>query len=121
MVSKLVERENREVIQLVGRQVGEVRGQLDRLKQEHQNATADARSQLEDLEERVRLALENMGVDLRPKSVRVRAQAMSGVPTVSARLSVTGGSRLARVRRWFRRSRSWVWGKVWGSRSGVSG
>ena len=120
VVSKLVERENREVSQLVGRQVGEVRGQLDRLKQEHQDATAVAREQLEELEERLRLALESMGVDLRPKSVRLRAQAMTGVPTMSARVHVTGGSRLARMRRLLRRSRSWAWRQVWGSRSDPS-
>ncbi len=121
VVSKLVERENREVSQLVGRQVGEVRGQLDRLKQEHQAETAVAREQLEDLEERLRLALESVGVELRPKSVRVRARVTMGVPTMSARLRVTGGSRLARMRRLLRRSRSWAWGKMWGSRSGPSG
>ncbi len=121
VVSKLVEREDREVSQLVEWKVGEVRGQLNRLNREHRGATADVRSQLEDLEERLRSSLESMGVELRPKTAYIRAQAMSGVPKVSASLRMTGGSRLARMRRWFRRSRSLVWEKVWGSRSDGSG
>ena len=69
VVSKFVERENREVNQLVGQQVGEVREQLNCLTDEHRNSTADARLQLEDLEGRIRSALESVGAELGPRSV----------------------------------------------------
>ena len=121
VVSKLVERENREVDQLVGRQVDEVRRQLNRLTDEHRNATADARLRLEDLEGRIRSALEGIGTELGPRSARISAHTMSGVPTMSARLRTRGGNRRARVQRWFRRSGRWMWGKVWGDRSSASG
>ncbi len=117
VISKLVERENREMNQLVRQQVGDVRAQLARVEQEHRDAAADAQLQLADLEERLRSALEGIAVELRPKTVYLRAQAVSGIPSMSASLSVTGGSRLARMRRRFRRWRSWVWRKIWGSRA----
>ena len=58
---------------------------------------------------------EELGVALPPVPLSIRARAVLGEFTVSAAaVTVTGGSRVARLRQWFRRAVSRVWGVVYG-------
>ena len=118
VVSRLVERDAGEVNRLVADRVGPVVGQLERLREEHGNSMADIRLQVEGLERRTQSALQDLGVDLGPRVVNLRATAALGAPVASARLRVLGGSRWARIRGWVRRARRRAWEIVWGQRHG---
>ena len=118
VVSRLVERDAGEVHRLVADRVGPVAGQLERLREEHGNSMADMRLQVEDLERRAQSALRDLGVDLGPRVVNLRGTATAGAAVTSARLSVSGGSRWARIRGWVRRARRRAWEIIWGQRHG---
>ena len=77
---------------------------------------ADLRQRVKDLEETVRKTLEEeLGVVLPSVPISVRARAVLGSFTVSAAaVTVSGGSRVARLRQWFRRSVRRLWGVVYG-------
>ena len=115
-VSKLVERDMSEANLLVAEQVKPLAEQVRVLEQAHGNLERDFLLQMEDLEGRTRLALQDLGVDLPPRSVNIRATFIAGLPTVSASLSVSGGSRWSRILGWFRRARRRAWEIVWGAR-----
>ena len=102
VVALMVKRDMADARQLVSQQTGPLAEQVRRLKEEHGDLIADVRLQVEDLENRTRSTFERLGTDLRPKSVSIRARVTAGVPTVSATLRVSGGSRWARLRQRFR-------------------
>ena len=115
VVALVVERDMAEASQLVSQRTDPLSEQVRRLEEEQADLISDLRIQVEDLENRTRSAFERLGGDLPPESVRVRARATSGVPTVSATVRVSGGSKWARLRRRFRRAmrtvREIVYGK----------
>ena len=88
------------------------------MREEHDSWVEDLRSQLEDLESRTRATFESLDVNLPPRSVRLRAGITSGVPEVSVTLSVSGGVRWRRFRRWVQRGVFKVWEVVYGKRNG---
>ena len=104
VVALMVERDMAEARRLVSQQTSPLAEQVRLLKDEHGDLIADVRLQVEDLENRTRATFERLGADLPPKSVSVRARIVSGAPTVSATLRVSGGSRWARLRQRFRRA-----------------
>ena len=114
VVALMVERDMAEASRLVSQQTGPLVEQVRRLEEEHGNLIADVRLQVEDLESRTRSTFERLGVDLSPKSVSLRFRAITGAPTVSFNLSVSGGSKWARLRQRFwramRRVREIVYG-----------
>lgn len=115
VVSRLVERDAGGVRQSVTERVDPVAAGLERLREEYHGSIADVRLQLEDLERRTQSALQDLGVDLPPKTVNLRVSfSMGGSSTVSAHLNVSGGSRWTRIRRRFRRVRQKTWEVLWG-------
>lgn len=118
VVSKLVERDASEANRLVKGQVDPLTDQLDRLQEEHSGFMQDIRLQVEDLEARTQSALGGLDADLPPRTINLRATATSGSPTASARLTVSGGTRWARIKGWSCRAWLGIWGFVWGARRG---
>ena len=114
VVALMVKRDMAEASQLVSQRTGPLLEQVHRLEEEHGDLITDVRLQVEDLESRTRSAFERLGGDLPPESVRVRARATSGVPTVSATVRVSGGSKWARLRQHFRHVMRLVWEVVYG-------
>ena len=116
VVSRLVQREVSEASQSVADRVDPVAEQVRVLGEEHDNSIRNLGLQVEDLESRAQLALQSLGAELPPKTVNLRASFRAGSPTMSATLSVSGGSRRARIRARFRRVRRRAWEIVWGKR-----
>ena len=116
VVSRLVERDTSDVNQLVTESVAPVVAEVRGFREEHGNLIADLNLKVEDLAERTDAALQPLGGKLGPRAIRIRATVSSGAPTVSASLTVSGGSRWGRFRAWFRRLRQRAWGILWGRR-----
>ena len=104
-VASMLKRDKSEAEQLMSQRLETLSTQIGRLKEEHEDSKVDFRQQVKNLEEVVRSTLrEELGVVLPPRPISIRARFTTGSPTGSASLSVVGGSRLARLRRWFRRA-----------------
>ena len=114
VVALMVEKDKAEAGRLVAEQTSPLAEQVRRLKEEHGDLIADVRLQVEDLEKRTQSTFLSLGAYLPPKSVSIRARAISGAATVTAKLRVLGGSRLARLRQRFRHSMHRVWEVVYG-------
>ena len=115
-VASMLTKDRSEAAQLVAQQVEELSCQISGLKKGHEDLRLDLRQQVDDLEETVRATLkEDLGVILPPRPVSVRAEAILGTASLSAAIgTVTGGSKLARLRRWCRRATYWLWEVVYG-------
>ena len=115
VVALVVERDMAEASRLVSQQTVPLVEQVHRLEEEHGDLVADVRLQVEDLESRTRSTFERLGVDLPPKRISVRARIILGAVTMSAAVGISGGSKWARLRQWFRRAmrrvREIVYGK----------
>ena len=114
-VASMLNRDRSEAEQLLSQRLETLSTQIGRLKEDHEDLKVDFRQQVKDLEEVVRSTLkEDLGVDLRPRRISLRARAVAGSPTASATLSVVGGSKLRRLRLWFRRAMRRMWEVVYG-------
>ena len=114
-VASMLKRDRSGAEQLVSQKVEALTGQISRLSEEHEDLRVDLRQQVEDLEEAVRSTLkEQLGVDIRPRRVRLRVKAVAGSPSFSANLTVAGGSKVARLRNWIRRAMYRLWEVVYG-------
>ena len=110
----VVEKDRTEANQLVSEQTAPLAEQLERLREQQDDLIAGVRQQVEDLERRTRSTFEQLGTDLPPRSVSVRARGVSFAVEVSAAVGTVGGSRLSRLRRRFRRAMRRVWEVVYG-------
>ena len=118
-VASMLGRDRSEAEQLVAQQNEALSGQIGKLREEHEDLRLDLRQQVNDLEEVVRSTLsEGLGVVLPPRPISMRARLTAGSPTMSASLTVVGGSRLARLRRWFRCAMRRLWEVVYGKPEG---
>ena len=116
VVSRLVERDANEANESIATQLGPLTDGLQNLREEHNGSIEDVRQRIQDLEDRTRSALEGLDAHLGPATVNLRATVRAGSPTASATLRVSGGSRWARIRRWFLQKRRWIREFVWGKR-----
>ena len=113
--ASMLNRDRSEAEQLMSQKLEALSTQIGRLKEEHEDSKVDFGQQVKDLEEVVRSTLrEELGVVLPPRPISLRARFTAESPTMSVRLSVDGGSRLARLRRWFRRAMRRMWEVVYG-------
>ena len=104
-VASMLNRDKSEAEQLADQKLESLSEQFGRLREGHDDLRLDFRRQLNDLEEVVRSTLsDRLGVVLPPRPISIRAKIKSGVPIVSATGTGVGGSKLARLRRWFRRA-----------------
>ena len=116
-VASMLRRDRSEAEQQMAQEFEELSGQIRRLKDQQEDLRMDLRQQVDDLEEVVRSTLsEELKVVLPPRPISLRATAILGVASMSAAIgTVVGGSRLARLRGWFRRAmrrlREVVYGK----------
>ena len=114
-VAAMLKRDRSGAEQMVSQKIEALSAQIGKLREEHEDSRADLRQQVNDLEDVVRSTLkEDLGIVLPPRRVSLRARAVAGSPTASATLSVVGGSKLARLRQWFRRAMRQLWGVVYG-------
>ena len=115
-VASMLRRDRSEAEQLAAQQIEGLSGQVSKLEQGLDDVGADLRQRVKDLEETVRKTLEEeLGVVLPSVPISVRARAVLGSFTVSAAaVTVSEGSRVARLRQWFRRSVRRLWGVVYG-------
>ena len=114
-VASMLRRDRSEAEQLVVQQIEALSGQIRRLREEHEDLRVDLRQQVDDLEEVVRSTLsENLGVVLPQRPISIRAKFTAGSPRMSATLTVVGGSKVARLRQWFRRAMRRLWEVVYG-------
>ena len=114
-VASMLRRDRFEAEQLIAQRLETLSSQISRLREEHEDLRAGLRQQVKDLEEAVRATLkEELGVVLPPLPISIRARFTAGSATLSAAVTVVGGSKLARVRRWFRRATRWSWEVVYG-------
>jgi hypothetical protein len=103
----------------VDQKIDEVLGHLRDLENkcnENAGKIAGLEDQIDEVDRVTRSAFEGIGVDLPGRRFSIRAGVSSFEIQVSAAtVEVRGGSRMARLRRWWerqvRRSRLWVWGE----------
>ena len=89
--------------------------QISILNERHDDLGADLRQQVNDLEETVRTTLkEELEVDLPPRPISIGARFTAGSPRISVSVTVDGGTKLARLRQWFRRGMRRLWHLVYG-------
>lgn len=118
-VASMVRRERSESEQLVAQQITTLSGQISRLEEQHEDLSVDLRREVDNLEEVLRTTLsEELAVVLPPRPISLRARITAGSPTVSATLSVVGGSKVARLRQWLRRKARRLWEVVYGRPEG---
>ena len=112
-----LEKDKSEAEQLVAQKVEALKGRIGKLEEEHLDLRVDLRQEVDNvvdnLEEAVRSAFEQLGVVLPPRRTSIRARASHICLSMSAPNStVVGGSKVARLREWFRRwLREVVYGK----------
>lgn len=112
--SRLVERDARDVNQLVFGKTDPLAERLQGLSERHGGLIEDVRVRVEDLEKRTRETFERMGAEFPPRSVSVSALGVSfsfetSVPTVTL-----GGRWRNRLRRRFLHIARRVWEVVYG-------
>ena len=93
----------------MAQQIEALSGQIRRLREEHEDLRADLRPRVDDLEEVMRV---NGGRSSTPRPLSMRAT--SGTPRASFNLTVVGGSKVTRLRRWFRSAMRRLWEVVYG-------
>ena len=115
-VASMLSRDRSEAEQLVAQRIDALSGQINGLREEHEDLRVDLRQEIDNLEEAVRATLkEELGVVLRPRPVSLRAKLAFGEISMSgANLTVVGGSKIARLRQWFRRVMRRLWEVVYG-------
>ena len=114
-VASMLKRDRSEAEQLMSQKLEAVSAQISRLKEEHEDLRVEFRQQVNDLEEVVRSTLrEELGVVLPPRPSSIRAKFIGGSTSMSATLTVVGGSKMARLRRWFRGTMRRIWEVVYG-------
>ena len=100
-VAAMLERDRSEVAQLVDQQIGALPDRIRMLEEDHGDLREDLPQEVEKV---VRSTLEELGLVLPPRRVTLRAKPLIVNASISApNLTVVGGSKVARLRQWFRR------------------
>ena len=104
VLASMLRRDRSEAEQEVAQQVEVLSEQISKLKEDHEDLKLDLRQQVRDLEEWAESTFAQMGVVPPPMRRSVRAKgAFYSFDVPAANVTVGGGSRVARLRRWFRR------------------
>jgi hypothetical protein len=118
-VAWVVSREKSEAEQFVAPKIDSLSRRISSLEEQTEDLSVDLLREADNLEEVVRTTLsEELEVVLPPRPVSLRARATAGRPTISANLTVVGGSKLARLREWLRRKARRIWEVVYGKPDG---
>ena len=113
-VASMLKKDQSEAEQQVEQKLNALSGQISKLREGHEESRADLRQQVENLEEVVRSTFDGLGVVLPPRTISMCARITAGSPTMSATLTVVGGSKMARLRQWLRRTTRRLWEVVYG-------
>ena len=114
-VASMLKGDKSEAERLTSPKLEALSAQIGRLREEYEDSRVGLRQQVNDLEEVVRSTLrEELGVVLPRRPISVGARVSGGSSTTSVSVSVVGGSRLARLRRWSRRAMRGIWEVVYG-------
>ena len=101
---------------LVDQKAAHLSGAFSQLREDFEDAKADYRQRLDELERVMRNAFAELDVVLPPRRISLRGRATSGPPSTSlANLSVKGRSKMRRFRLWIRRAWRRVWEMIYGT------
>ena len=115
VLASTLKKDRSEAEQLVSQPVEALSGRIGKLEEEHGDLRVDLRQEVDNLEEAVRSTFEQLGVVLPPRRISLRAKAFHISASWSVdNLTVVGGSKVARLRKWFRRSMRRLWEVVYG-------
>ena len=102
-------------VEVVAGEIRTMRAQLGALIEQQGDFIKDLQQHLDDLDNGIRSAFEELGVVLPARRVPLRARAIFGSATMSApTLCATGGSKWRRLIRLFQRFVRWLKETVWG-------
>ena len=114
-LAEMLRRDRSEAEQLLSQEVEALSAQISRLKEGQEELRVDLRQQVDNLEDTVRSTFEELGVVLPRRRISVSARGVHfSFSTSVASGSVSGGSKVARLRRWFRRVKRRLWEVVYG-------
>ena len=104
--------------QRISEKIDEVSGQVRSLEHKHDESAATIaglQQQVDEVDQVMRNAFEELGSDLPGRRYYVQASVSSlSIMTAEATVQVRGGSRRARLWRWIKPKARWIWRKVWG-------
>ena len=114
-VASMLKTDRFEAEQQVNQKVEALSGRISSMKEDHEESKADLRQQVENLEEVVRSTFQELGIVLQPRRISLRAKVLGGRPSLSvANVTVIGGSKVARIRQWFKSAMRRLWAMVYG-------
>ena len=115
-VASMLDRDRTRAERLVNEQARDLQSRVSTIAEGQQNLRIDLRQEVDNLEETVRETLrDELGVVLPPRVVLGRATAVRFSFTASAASgTASGGSKVARLRLWFRRVMGRIWGIIYG-------
>ena len=117
IMAEVFREERADVNQRIAEKVDEVLDQLRDLETKSEESAAiitGLEGHINQVEEVMRSAFEGIGVDLPARRYELRASVSSlGIVTGKAALQVRGGSRKARIWRWFKSKSKRFWNLIW--------
>ena len=117
LMGSMAQEQRADVDQRISEKIDEVSGQVSSLEHKHDESAATIaglQQQVDEVDQVMRNAFEELGADLPARRYYVQASVSWSIMTGEATVEVRGGSRRARIWRWFKSKAQWVWCKVWG-------
>ena len=114
-VAYMASRDTSEAEHLMSQKLEMLSSRIGRLREDHEESRVDLRQQVENLEDTVRSTFEELEVDLRARRISVRAKPSHfSISTSVDNVTVVRGSKVARLRQWFRHAARWLWEVIYG-------
>ena len=118
LMGSMAQEQRADVDQRISEKIDEVSGQVSSLEHKHDEsaaAIAGLQQQVDEVDQVMRNAFEELGADLPGRRYYVQASVSSwSIMTGEATVEVRGGSWRAQLWRWIKSKAQWVWCKVWG-------
>ena len=113
LMGSMAQEQRADVDQRISEKVDEVSGQVGSLEYKHDESAATIaglQQQVDEVDEVMRKALEELGAALPGRRYYVQASVSSlSIMTAEATVQIRGGSRRARLRRWIQRKARRIW------------
>ena len=117
IMAEVFREERADVNQRIAEKVDEVLGQVSSLEHKHDESAATIaglQQQVDEVDQVMRNAFEEIGVDLPARRYYVQASVSSwSIMTGEAAVQVRGRSRKARIWRWFKSKSKRFWNLIW--------
>ena len=117
LMGSMAQEQRADVDQRISEKIDEVSGQVSSLEHKHDESAATIaglQQQVDEVDQVMRNAFEELGADLPGRRHYVQASVSWSIMTGEATVEVRGGSRRAQLWRWIKSKAQWVWCKVWG-------